>query len=72
MRPWRPTCQALVGNYREEHVFSLAPALELYDVYQTKVTTCDKQIQAILTLNAPPLRTTCFPPNDDIARPGVQ
>src|SRR6266404_1346496 len=29
-------CQALVGNYREEHTFALAQALELYDVYQTK------------------------------------
>ena len=42
-------CQALVGNYREEHIFALTQALELYDVYQTKVTTCDEQIQAILT-----------------------
>jgi hypothetical protein len=30
-------CQALVGNYREEHIFALTQALELYDVYQTKV-----------------------------------
>src|ERR1700722_14754328 len=37
--------QALVGNYREEHVFALTQALELYDAYQTKVTACDKQIQ---------------------------
>jgi transposase len=42
-------CQALVGNYREEHIFALTQALELYDVYQTKVTACDEQIQAILT-----------------------
>jgi transposase len=41
-------CQALVGNYREEHVFALTQALELYDVYQTKVNACDKQIEAIL------------------------
>jgi transposase len=41
-------CQALVGNYREEHVFALTQALELYDVYQTKVTACDTQIEAIL------------------------
>lgn len=54
---------------------AFTPALELYDVYQTKVTTCDKQIQAILTRlkqNATPLRTTCFPPNGGIARTGVQ
>src|SRR5258705_4363661 len=42
-------CQALIGNYREEHVFALTQALELYEVYQTKVTACDKQIEAILT-----------------------
>ena len=41
-------CQALVGNYREEHVFALAQALELYDVYQTKVRACDTQIEVIL------------------------
>jgi hypothetical protein len=41
-------CQALVGNYREEHVFALTQALELYDAYQAKVAACDKQIQAIL------------------------
>ena len=42
-------CQALVGNYREEHIFALTQALELYDVYQAKVAACDKQIEAILT-----------------------
>lgn len=40
--------QALVGNYRAEHVFALTQALELYDVYQAKVAACDKQIEAIL------------------------
>src|ERR1700712_2259682 len=41
-------CQALAGNYRAEHIFALTQALELYDVYQTKVLACDKQIEAIL------------------------
>jgi transposase len=41
-------CQALVGNYRQEHIFALTQALELYDVYQTKVAACDKQIEAVL------------------------
>lgn len=52
--------QALVGNYREEHVFALTQALELYDVYQAKVAACDKQIEAILQQlkksAAPPVR----------------
>ena len=51
-------CQALVGNYREEHVFALTQALELFDVYQTKVMACDQQIQAILTR----LKQTAPPP----------
>ena len=41
-------CQALAGNYREEHVFALTQAVELYDVHQTKVAACDKQIEVIL------------------------
>jgi transposase len=41
-------CQALAGNYRAEHVFALTRAVELYDVYQTKMLACDKQIEAIL------------------------
>ena len=42
-------CQALVGNYRKEHVFALTQALELYHVYQTKLSGCYMQIQAIRT-----------------------
>ena len=49
---------ALVGNYREEHVFALAQALELYDVYQAKVAACDQRIEAVLerlkAANPPP------------------
>jgi transposase len=51
-------CQALVGNYREEHVFALTQALELYDAYQTKVAACDKQIEVILQR----LKKTAAPP----------
>jgi transposase len=40
--------QALVGNIREEHIFALTQALELYDVYQAKIIACDGQIEAIL------------------------
>ncbi|MFQ6241769.1 IS110 family transposase [Sinorhizobium meliloti] len=39
---------ALVGNDREEHIFALTQALELYDVYQTKVALCDVRIEAVL------------------------
>jgi transposase len=40
--------QALIGNDREEHVFALAQALELYDTYQAKVAECDRRIAAVL------------------------
>jgi transposase len=40
--------QALVGNYREEHVFALTQALELYDLYQAKVEACDARVEAVL------------------------
>src|SRR5215204_5978622 len=39
---------ALVGNDREEHIFALAQALELYEVYQTKVAACDERIAVVL------------------------
>src|SRR6195952_1172694 len=51
-------CQALIGNYREEHIFALTQAVELYDVYQAKVAACDGQIEAILTR----LRSSATPP----------
>jgi hypothetical protein len=57
-------CQSLVGNYREEHVFALTQALELYDVYQTKVRACDTQIEAILKRlkkNAAPPKSKLLP-----------
>ena len=40
--------EALIGNYRPEHVFALRQALELYDVHQTKVAECDVEIEAVL------------------------
>ena len=40
--------QALTGNDREEHIFALAQALELYDIYQAKVADCDERIEAVL------------------------
>src|SRR5271166_669087 len=39
---------ALAGNWREEHVFALGQALELYDAYHAKVVECDLRIEAVL------------------------
>jgi transposase len=36
---------SLAGNYREEHLFSLRQALELYEFYIAKIAECDRQIE---------------------------
>jgi transposase len=66
--------QALVGNDREEHIFALTQALELYDIYQAKVALCDVRIEAVLKRlrkassvpvgKLPPVRTTKNQTND--------
>ena len=48
---------SLVGNYREEHLFSLAQALELYDFYVKKIAECDATIEQ----EAKRLETKCDP-----------
>lgn len=40
--------QALQGNYRNEHLFALRQALELYDSYQVRVAECDREIEFVL------------------------
>lgn len=46
-------CEALTGNFREEHVFGLQQAVELYDFYQVKIIDCDRAVEASLrALNA--------------------
>ena len=37
--------KSLAGCYREEHVFSLQQALDLYEIYQNKVAACDEEIE---------------------------
>lgn len=41
--------KALTGNYRNEHVFTLSQALELYDIYQKKIAACDDEIEKQLS-----------------------
>lgn len=41
--------KSLTGNYRDEHVFALSQALELFDTYQNKITACDEQIEKQLS-----------------------
>jgi transposase len=37
--------QVLEGDYREEHLFALQTALELYDSYQFKIMECDQHVE---------------------------
>nr|WP_228391867.1 hypothetical protein [Gluconobacter aidae] len=41
---------ALRGNYRDEHVFALTQALELYDIYQQRIVACDRHMEGLLLL----------------------
>lgn len=40
--------KALEGNWRQDHLFKLKQAVELYDFYQAKIAECDEQIEAHL------------------------
>jgi transposase len=57
--------QALVGNDREEHIFALKQAVELYDVYLAKVGDCDKRIEAVLNES----KATCPLPSAPLPAP---
>jgi len=39
---------ALEGDWREEHLFALRQAVELYETYQLKIAQCDERIEAAL------------------------
>ncbi|MFA6412218.1 MAG: IS110 family transposase [Syntrophales bacterium] len=36
---------ALTGNYRDEHIFTLMQAVELWDFYQERIRECDTRIE---------------------------
>jgi hypothetical protein len=40
--------KALQGNWRDEHLFALRQALELYKTYRQQIADCDRQIEAHL------------------------
>ena len=41
--------KSLQGQWREEHIFELTQALELYRFYQGKIAECDREIEAQLS-----------------------
>ena len=40
--------RSLRGHWREEHIFELTQALELYRLYQDKIAECDREIEVQL------------------------
>src|SRR5260370_30283941 len=50
MKAWRvknsveTIAKALTGDYRDEHLFALSQAVELYDIYRKMMVECDRAI----------------------------
>ena len=40
--------RSLQGHWRDEHIFELTQALELYRMYQSKIAECDRKLEAQL------------------------
>lgn len=55
--------KSLVGNYREEHLFALQQAVDLYEMYQAKIADCDQAI--IKQLEKQPDVSDDGPPSPD-------
>jgi transposase len=57
---------ALQGNWREEHLFALKQAVELFDSYQEKILDCDEKIQQqVLNLDDHSQNSTSKPPKPE-------
>lgn len=41
--------KALEGDYRQEHLFALKQAVEAYEIYQSQIRDCDREIEAYLS-----------------------
>ncbi len=58
--------KALVGTWKEDHLFALKQSLELYDFYTLQVTNCDAQIQQHYAAMKPRWQAT--PPTSALPR----
>lgn len=45
--------KSLHGNYRDEHMFALQQAVELFDTYRNKIAECDHEVEKVLNQLAP-------------------
>lgn len=46
--PQEVIAKALMGNYRDEHLFALKQALDLFEFYQQKIAECDAKLASLL------------------------
>ena len=60
--------KSLEGNYKSEHLFALGQAVELYDVYNSKMAACDQEIEARYAALQAPLAPEQQPPLQPKAR----
>lgn len=44
--------KSLEGHYKRDHLFELKQALELHDIYDQKLATCDHELQPLISLLA--------------------
>jgi transposase len=74
--PTATIAKSLVGNYREEHLFALRQAVDLYETYQAKIADCNQVIikqvekQPDISDDEPPTPDKQVPARDRI-RDGV-
>ncbi len=74
--PTATIAKSLVGNYREEHLFALRQAVDLYEMYQAKIADCNQAIikqvekQPDISDDEPPTPDKQVPARDRI-REGV-
>ena len=66
-------CKSLIGDYRPEHLFTLAQALKAYRHYLTLIAECDAEIERMFagfaTRDAPPSGPDGLPPQAASAKP---
>jgi transposase len=60
--------QSLTGTWREEHLFALRQAVELFDTYQQKIADCDREIERLLRSFDPKAHRSALPPSSKTKR----
>ena len=54
--------KSLEGHYKQEHLFALQQAVELFDFYTQQIQACDAQLEALYAQFSPPERPGTPPP----------